>query len=478
MKKFIHILFVLVLIALIGVGVYRYIEYQKYAPLRNDMERIATEDYTSVFFSTFPIDYFTEDDFIYYREIYPLKASYCIPDLDTLNMYFTNVSESWNEVENVYLGVRPDIISAEDLLTLMDTWSDKRFEILIAYPSLSYWKALDEEEYPARLSAYTEFINTLMPLYEDNEWIQGHLSLYFYGSAEWLVGNTVNYEKEFNVNEEISHALSMYMDGDHGYQLTLENYEEKVEDFETLVREYRSQDPEEYPDLSKWDVVFFGDSIIAFTETSSISGAFSGLTGAHTYNCGIGGSTATMTSSRSLGIPAVVDAFLSEDLSQFSQTSLAYAGMSDYFEHAKKKRQKCFVIDYGMNDYYIGTSVYGDDPNDIYTYSGALRTAVDKLQAAYPDAVIVLMAPNFTSYFGCGLEPQSEEGGILLDYVAAMTTICEEKNLLFYNSYTELGIDNSNHTEHLMDGTHPNEGTRYIMAQGLAELLKKQIAED
>lgn len=214
-KKIIHFVFILVLAAAIGFGVYRYLEYKKYEPLHLDQERIATEDYTAVFFSTFPIDNYTEDDFIYYREIYPLKSAYCIPDMETLTDYFTRVSESWNEVSTVYLGVRPDIVTADDLMTLMDTWNDKQYEVILAYPSLDYWQELDEEEYPAILESYTDFINSLIPRYEDSEWLQDNLSVYFYGSTEWLVGNAYNYEDDFNVNAGISHTLSMYSDRNH-----------------------------------------------------------------------------------------------------------------------------------------------------------------------------------------------------------------------------------------------------------------------
>lgn len=480
MKKAVHA--ILILLAIIGVGAYRYMEYQKYEPLRNDYERIATEDYTSVFFSTFPVNNYTEEDFAYYREIYPLKSTYCIPDMETLNEYFTLVTQNGREITSIYLGVRPDIVSAEDLLNLVDAWYGVPFEVIIAYPSLEYWQGLDEEEYTATLAAYKDFINTLMPYYEDNPWIQGNLSLYFYSGTEWLVGNPANYESDFNVNAGISHSLSMYSDRNHEYMLTLDNYEETLENFETLVNKSRNGETmtaekgQTYPDLSKWDVVFFGDSVIAFSETSSISGAFSGLTGAHTYNCGKGGSSATMKNNSS-GIPAVVDAFLSEDLSGFGEDSQIYAGMSDYFENARKKRQKCFVLNFGLNDYYAGYRVRSEDPYDTYTYAGALRTAVDKLQAAYPDAVIILMTPNFTSYFGNGLEPQSDVGGLLPDYVAAVNSICEEKELLVYDSYSRLGIDSTNHTEYLLDGCHPNEATRYTMAQGLAGLLAPYAEE-
>ncbi len=482
MKKALHILFVLVLLAVIGAGVYRYMEYKKYEPLRNDCERIATEDYTSVFFSTFPVDNYTEEDFAYYREVYPLKSTYCIPDTETLNEYFSLVTQNGREISSVYLGVRPDIVSAEDLLNLVDAWYGVPFEVIIAYPSLAYWQELDEEEYAATMAAYTDFIGTVMQNCEDNDWLQGNLSLYFYGSAEWLVGNAANYESAFNVNAGISHTLSMYSDREHSYRLTADNYEETLEDFEALVDKSRNTETKEaengktYPDLSKWDVVFFGDSVIAFSETSSIPGALSGITGAHTYNCGQGGSNATMRDDFP-GIPAVVDAFLSEDLSSFEEDSQIYAGMTDYFEHAKKKRQKCFVLNFGLNDYYTGCQVKNNDPSDTHTYAGALRTAVDKLQASYPDAVIILMAPNFTSYFGNGLEPQSDVGGLLPDYVAAVHSICEEKGLLIYDSYSKLGIDSTNHTEYLLDGCHPNEATRYTMAQGLAELLAPFTAD-
>jgi len=485
MKKVLHIVFIFVLLAVIGVGTYRYMEYKKYEPLRNDCERIATADYTSVFFSTFPVDNYTEEDFATYREIYTLKSTYCIPDMETLNQYFTLVSQNGREITSIYLGVRPDIVSAEDLLTLVNTWYGVPFEVIISYPSLEYWQSLDEEEYTATMTAYTDFINTLMPYYEDDPWIQGNLSLYFYSGTEWLVGNPNNYESDFNVNTGISHSLSMYSDRDHGYALTLDNYEEALENFEELVSASRTtatdtadsddDSSNQYPDLSKWDVVFFGDSITAFEETSSIPGAFGGLTGARTYNCAQGGSSAANFSENTPGLPVVVDTFLTANTELYEEDSLIYKGITDFDKKAKKNRRKCFVINFGMNDFFTGYPVQSEDPYDIYTYKGALRTAIEDLQAAYPDAQIVLMAPNFTSAFGNGLNPQSESGGILLDYVAAMDDLSTTYDIPFYNTYTELKIDSTNHPEYLVDGVHPNEATRYMMAQGLAQKLQETL---
>lgn len=479
MKKIILILLLLVLLGGAAFGVYQYREYKKYEPMRNDYERIATEDYTAVYFATYPIENFLEEDYNYYRDMYPIIGKYAIPDLETLMTYFTRVAEKGNEVETVYLGVRPDIVSASELIELMNTWGDKQYEIIIAYPSLDYWRNLEEEEYPEKLAAYTDFINELMPLYEDleNEWIQNNLKIYFYGSTEWLVANAANYESDFGVNAGISHVLSMYTDSDHGYQLTLENYEEELEKFETLVSCARGIEEEEllcteeYPDLSKWDVVFFGDSIIAFEETSSIPGAFEGFTKANTYNCGKGGSTA-------FSLPKVVDALVAKDLSEIEEDTLTYNGLSDYLKHGKKKNRKCFIINFGMNDYYTGHVVANEnDPYDTATYAGSLRTGIEKLQAAFPDAVILLMTPNFTSYFSNGLEPQSDEGGTLPDYVATIINLGYEYDIPVYDDYTRLGIDGENWTEYLLDGCHPNEVTRYTMASELAKMMAPYVTE-
>lgn len=473
MKKFVSFLCVFLFFAVLSVCGYKYYEYQKYAPLREDHQKIAEEEYNAVFFSTFPVTNYTTYDYEHYREIYPIISSYTIPDLETLQDYFSRASQTLNEIETVYLGIRPDLITADDLFQLMETWPDKHFNVLLAYPSLNYWKALKEEEYPSVLSSYTDFVNTVMYAYEENEWLQANLSLYFYGATPWLVGNPANYESDFNVNAGISHMLSMYTDTDHEYLLTVENYEEQLEGFQTLVEDARSYADAAYaayPDLSKWDVVFFGDSILAFEETSSIPGAFCGLTGAHVYNCAKGGSSAA-TDSGNAGIVQIVDAFLQEDLSTIEPDSVMYKGMSDYFEHAKKKRQKCFVLDFGMNDYYCGLPVKNENTKDSSTFYGAMNTAVEALQAAYPDAVIVLMTTNFTSYFGNGSQPQSAAGGTLPDYVAATISLAEEKGLVLYDDYSGLGIDGSNYTEYLLDGTHPDEATRFTMASELAKKL-------
>ena len=477
MKKIISVIFLLILTSAAVFSFYRYREYQKLAPLRADYERIAAEDYTAVFLSNYPIDYFAEEDFAYYRAIYPVNASYCIPDLETMKEYFSQIEQAGRDVDVIYLGIRPDIISADALLELISSNADCRYEVIIAYPSLTYWRALKDDQFMTVMSSYSDFVNTLLPCYEDNEWLQDHLSVYFYGSEEWLVANPANYESDFGVNEDISHTLSMYTDDSHGYRLTSENYASRLETFDNLVQTARASRDDrtaEYPDLSDWDVVFFGDSIMAFSgsDSDAIAGVFGGLTGAHTYNCAQGGATATVIDGTFYGACEVVDKFLTQDLRDLNETSQMYEGMNDFFLHAEDKRQKCFLLDFGMNDFFVGAPLENpEDPYDIHTYAGSLRTSVDSLLSAYPDAVILLAAPNFTTYFENGTDPQSPNGGALTDYIAVMEQISAEKNLLFYNSYTELGIDETNHLAYLIDGCHPNETARFNMGRALTKLF-------
>lgn len=467
----------------LSFGSYNQVWHTTYEPMRTDYERLSTEDYTSVFFSTFPINNYTEYDFEYYRAIYPIKSAYCIPNINILTNYLSLIRQRGTEINSVYLGVRPDRISADDILTLIEDWRDVSFEIIIAYPSLAYWNSLKPEEYNAQMDSYKDFVVTLMSAGQNDAWMQENFSLYFYADTEWLVANPTNYESNFDVNAGISHSLSLYSDRLHDYYLTADNCEEKLSSFEQLVSESRANAAAGislYPDLSDWDVVFLGDSLTAYRETSSIPDAFSGLTGAHVYNCAQGGSlaTANMPNATFPGIPELVDHFINGNADAFDSESLIYAGIHKYAQNADSQRRQCFVINLGMNDYLCGSPLYADDPYDINTYSGALRTAIETLQKTYPDATIALMSPNVTTNFENGTIAQSEAGGIFADYVDVLESLSREYHIPFYNTYAELEINGYNTQEYLSDGCHPLERTRFLMAQGLAKLFWDVLGEE
>jgi hypothetical protein len=302
---------------------------------------------------------------------------------------------------------------------------------------------------------------------------------------------------------------------DDSYILTPLNMENRFEAVKSLVNDVSTdelladRDLSEKPDLSDMDIIFFGDSVIGnFTDSTSIPGAVAGLSGAKTYNMGVGGATAACLSEDEPNIITMVDAFLSADGSLFSEDQQARYGIEEYYadHETDSDRETCFIINYGFNDYFNGLPIEewqngseekrnsesysrsesGDESNneginesidmseskyDTASYKGALKTAVEKLQTAFTECRIILMTPGYCSYYKSGTIPKSSEGGMLTDYVDAVIDVAYEMDVEYIDNYHGLGINKYNHGRYLMDGCHPNMMGRYIMAWHIADYL-------
>ena len=135
----------------------------------------------------------------------------------------------------------------------------------------------------------------------------------------------------------------------------------------------------------------------------------------------------------------------------------------------------CFLVHYGLNDYFNGVAV--ENANDLYdveTYSGALRGSVQSLKEKYPDALIILMTPPFCCAFSNGMDRNSEVGGVLTEYVAAVEKVAKEQDVLCMNNYIGLGITEENSEVYLADGVHLNETGRFILGQQIVWVLQQQ----
>ena len=130
-----------------------------------------------------------------------------------------------------------------------------------------------------------------------------------------------------------------------------------------------------------------------------------------------------------------------------------------------------FVINYGLNDYYNGAALVSEDPYDISTYGGALRGGIQKLKEAYPDAQIVLMTPNFTTYFDYGQGRNSEEGGMLEDYAKLALEVAKEQQIEVLDNYHELPITKENWKDYQDDGCHLNERGRFLLGSRIAKMI-------
>lgn len=107
--------------------------------------------------------------------------------------------------------------------------------------------------------------------------------------------------------------------------------------FSALVQQAVSS-PATYPDLSDYDLVFFGDSVMGnYKDFASIPGVIGALTGAKVHNLAVGGSSATRSNGENASFNEVVENLLST-----SSLSLP------------DDDKLCFVINYGLNDYFEG----------------------------------------------------------------------------------------------------------------------------
>ena len=448
-----------------------FVLFARYFPaqLRQDFDRFSTEEYDSAFLSMYPIDNYDEADFNYWHAKKSIFTTHEIPNQFILKCYLKKIQETCPLVDTIYLGIRPEYISGESLTELLSAYPQYHFYLLLAHPSMKYWTGLSEQSCEESLASYRSCMDSLLE--------QPNASLYFWGNAEWLICNPANYEDTFLTNGAISKHLMHFEEfPDHWINYT--GPQTAMDQLTDIVAKYRSV-PENSFGLEGKKIVFFGDSVIGnYTISNSIPNVTGGLTGAVSYNLGLGGTSAAQPVSGSACLVSIVDAFLAKDASLLPANSQACIGLEEYLtDTAASPDQQtsdtpyCFVINYGLNDYFMGLPISSEDPYDISTFTGAFRTVIRNLHTAYPDARIVVNTPNFTSYFNNGTDAMSEYGHQHVDYVEALIALADEQDIELLDVYHLLDINAGNHPVYLLDGCHPNERGRFLIGQLIAEQL-------
>lgn len=426
---------------------------------RRDFRRIASETYDTVFLSMYPIDTYNEADYQYFRAMTILKTDYILPDFSSLQKYMERIANSKNTVSTVYLGIRPDKVTAAEISSLAAAYPSVAFEVIMAYPSEEYWKQLSEPQYERVLNAYCDFLSAADKL--------TGVRAYFFSAEEWLIANPALYTDKWSLTADAAKFVMTHSDYLSGYQVTPDNAAENSSCLRQLTAALRNASSA-YPDLSDTAIVFFGDSVIGnYTDGMSIPGAVHGLTGAPVYNCGYGGNPAAMDETTVITLPGITAAFAEQNLSVLPQDTQVYAGALKYIANPPQAERLCFVISYGLNDYFKGHPISSQDPFDITTYSGAIRTAVSCLRENYADAQIILCTPTFTARIVEG------ENFCLEDYVDAVIDLARELDVDVIDNYRSLGIDATNHGLYLTDTIHPNEEIRFAIAQNIISAIRK-----
>lgn len=429
---------------------------------REDYERIASTEYDTVFLSMFPLDTYREEDYALLRARTIMIVSYRIPQLSGMESYMQEFAESGNEVTTAYLGIRPDLTNPEDLRAFVNRYPDIDFEIVIANPSADYWRRLSQEAYEATLAAYTDMLTAVPGIPDAN--------FYFMSSEEWLICNPANYIDEWLLSEDAAGTVMAYSYTSPDYQV--KDAESAVSSLTEVTRKLRLE-PEAFPDLSDTCVLFFGDSVIAnYTDSMSIPGVVKGLTGACAYNLGYGGNSAALGAEDRIALPDILQSFFQGDLSELPSDEPVYEGIRSYLENPPEGKKQCFVINYGLNDYFKGYAISSEDPYDVYTYCGSIRTAVKTIRENAPDAQIILCTPNFITECETGTEPHGPEGSVLADYVTAEIALARELEVDLLDNYHELGITAENSERYLDDKVHPSLACRYLIGKRLCGVIR------
>jgi hypothetical protein len=446
----------------------------------SDIQRLETEDYSAVFLSMLTPESYSEKDLAFYLALPTVSTDYRFTRMEDMGLFLSQYVLKNELPSEIFLGLDIRKIaeasgykeknyrkSVDNFITFFVTsYPDISYEILLSYPSLEEWVNMDKALRQRLLYAYRRIV----PLFLEVP----NISLFYVGCEDWMIANPGNYSPQGICHEEVSEQVFLMTIGAGKYLTVKENWDEKLERLEILLQE--ALDMPGSPDDSYLSVVFLGDSVIGNSSGSlSVPGAVAGLSSAVTYNCAYPGMSAALYNQEvDLRFPQVLESLCSGDLSVLPEDKAIYSNMKAFQEDWSNRKaygHLCFFINFGLNDYFGGVPLRSRDTQDIYTYTGALRNAVYRLETSFPGAKIVIMSPSYTMYFSEGTESFNAEGDQLMDYVTAAREVADETDHDFMDNYSNLGIDARNYARYLDDGVHPNERGRFLMATHIVNKL-------
>lgn len=238
-------------------------------------------------------------------------------------------------------------------------------------------------------------------------------------------------------------------------------------------------------------IVFLGDSILDNDrEDGGVASLISDKCNARVYNMAMGGTTAALLpneqynfatwDSRSLlGVVNAIVGNINKDIFNGYRAG-------EILTECDFSKTDYFVIEYGINDFLakVPQSRYLEGGgtlavDEVHTYTGALETAVQLLQDAFPNAKILLIAPHHcqfmsgNTFIGDGYTLDYGYGP-LVNYARGCGYVYEQhkaENVIFYNAFEESGIDAETSDKYLEDGVHLSREGREVYADYASRLI-------
>lgn len=244
----------------------------------------------------------------------------------------------------------------------------------------------------------------------------------------------------------------------------------------------------------EYDVVFFGDSVIACEYApwsvpeimnttddtySVLNAAFGGLTMSTIRDIKANGDTSDLFSMLALSKALKENDFSLQVLGAQQNNPGATEGwyeVSRSLSRTDWHKVKYILIEQCANDYLQGKPVDNpDNPYDENTFGGALRTVIKNVREGVPNAKIVIATPIYMNPLGLKGDCYTADygGGILPDYVNKELEIATHFDCLVIDNFSELNINADNYEQYIPGGLHGNEIGNALIAENILRHLKE-----
>lgn len=203
-------------------------------------------------------------------------------------------------------------------------------------------------------------------------------------------------------------------------------------------------------------VIFFGDSILHFSDVAS---RYAAKTGKSVLNCAVGGTR--MSASREttnayypMDMANIADAIASGDFSAQLNSGLATAGLTT-LATANILNYKAIVLEFGTNDFSAEVPFNGDDVTSV---EGALKHILTTIITKYPTMRIVVLSTLQYVTLGDGDESgvPTHTDGTVWEMNKVIKGVCESSayNVPFVDMYHAMGQNGMTRDVLTSDGVH------------------------
>ena len=248
------------------------------------------------------------------------------------------------------------------------------------------------------------------------------------------------------------------------------------------------------------DIVFLGDSLIGnYVYPFGVIDVMEERLGVDIYNGALGGTCMSFYTgnvresvhSSQWSMVKLAQAIYAEDWTSqvtgasYSEHYRESAGqVLDYFYerilHLSQidfSKVDILIIEHGTNDYNCGQVLESEEnPLDITTYAGALRTTIQLLTEKYPDLRIILVSPVYCEFVDANNAKCYETdfgGGVLDDYVQMQKTVAKEFGVEWIDAYYGSGIWSDNIDIYTYDKLHLTAEGKQLIGDLIADYLEE-----